>query len=41
MGIPYDLRSNVDYVFVLIENRDNNRRKIYKYYAGNSTYKIF
>ena len=41
MGIPCDLRSNVDYVFILIENRDDNRRKLHKYYGGNVTYKIF
>lgn len=34
LGIPPDLRTNVDYVFLFKENRIAERQKIYKYWAG-------
>jgi hypothetical protein len=34
LGIPPNLRSNVDYVFILRENNINNRKRIYDNYAG-------
>jgi len=34
MGIPPNLRTNIDYVFILRENIINNRRKLYDQYAG-------
>ena len=34
MGIPPQLRSNVDYVFILRENMFQNRKRIYEQYAG-------
>mgnify|MGYP003972437949 CR=1 FL=1 len=34
MGIPPQLRSNVDYVFILRENMIQNRKRIYEQYAG-------
>lgn len=34
LGIPPDLRTNVDYVFLFKENRMNERRKLYEYWAG-------
>ena len=34
LGIPPNLRTNIDYVFILRENITNNRRKLYEQYAG-------
>jgi len=34
MGIPPDLRGNIDFVFILHENNVSNRRKIWENYAG-------
>lgn len=34
MGIPPDLRTNIDYTFILRNNNANDREKIYKHYAG-------
>lgn len=34
LGIPPNLRTNIDYVFILRENFINNRKKIYEQYAG-------
>jgi hypothetical protein len=34
LGVPPDLRTNVDYVFILRENNNNNRRRIYENYAS-------
>jgi hypothetical protein len=34
MGIPPNLRTNIDYVFILRENIVSNRRKLYEQYAG-------
>ncbi len=34
LGIPPNLRSNIDYVFILRENYISNRRRIYEHYAG-------
>jgi hypothetical protein len=34
LGIPPNLRTNIDYVFILRENIMNNRRKLYEQYAG-------
>lgn len=34
LGIPPNLRTNVDYVFIMRENIYSNRKKIYDHYAG-------
>jgi len=34
LGIPPNLRTNIDYVFILRENTTSNRRRIYEHYAG-------
>lgn len=34
LGIPPNLRTNIDYVFILRETNINNRRRIYENYAG-------
>ena len=34
LGIPPNLRTNIDYVFILRENFISNRKKIYEQYAG-------
>jgi hypothetical protein len=34
LGIPPQLRSNVDYVFILRDNQIKNRERIYQQYAG-------
>lgn len=34
LGIPPNLRTNIDYVFILRENNMQNRRRIYENYAG-------
>jgi len=34
LGIPPNLRTNIDYVFILREPYINNRKKIYENYAG-------
>ena len=34
LGIPPNLRTNIDYVFILRENIVSNRRRIYEHYAG-------
>jgi len=34
MGIPPNLRTNVDYIFICKEPKVNNREKLYKNYAG-------
>lgn len=34
LGIPPDLRTNVDYVFILRDNNFGNRRRIYENYAS-------
>ena len=34
LGIPPNLRTNIDYVFVLRENYISNRKRIYEHYAG-------
>lgn len=34
MGIPPDLRANIDFVFILRENVTKNRRRIWENYAG-------
>jgi hypothetical protein len=42
VGIPPELRSNFDYIFLLAEDFINNRRKLYEYYAGMfPTFAIF
>ena len=42
LGIPPNLRTNIDYVFILRENIISNRRKIYEQYAGMfPTFEIF
>ncbi len=34
LGIPPDLRNQIDYIFLLRENKTNNRRRLYEHYAG-------
>ena len=34
LGIPPNLRTNIDYVFILRENYVSNRKKLYEHYAG-------
>ena len=34
LGVPPNLRTNVDYVFILRENYVSNRKRIYDHYAG-------
>jgi len=34
LGLPPVLRNNIDYVFILRENKISNRRRIYEHYAG-------
>ena len=34
LGIPPNLRTNIDYVFILRENIVSNRKRIYDNYAG-------
>lgn len=34
LGIPPNLRTNVDFVFILRENFVNNRKRLYDHYAG-------
>ena len=42
LGIPPNLRTNIDYVFILRENIVSNRKRIYESYAGMfPTFEIF
>jgi hypothetical protein len=42
VGIPPEMRSNFDYVFLLAEDTVNNRRRLYEHYAGMfPTFDIF
>lgn len=41
LGIPPDLRENVDYIFIFRQNKLNERRKLYEHWAGFMTYEIF
>lgn len=42
LGIPPNLRTNIDYVFILRENIQSNRRRIYESYAGMfPTFEVF
>lgn len=42
LGIPPSLRTNVDYVFILRENVQSNRRRIYENYASMfPTFELF
>ena len=34
LGIPPNLRTNIDYVFILRENYQSNRKRLYENYAG-------
>ena len=34
LGIPPNLRTNIDYVFILRENIYSNRKRLYDHYAG-------
>lgn len=34
LGVPPQLRTNIDYIFILRENIHNNRKKLYEHYAG-------
>ena len=42
LGVPPNLRTNIDYVFILRENYLTNRRRIYENYAGMfPTFEVF
>lgn len=42
LGIPPNLRTNIDYVFILRENIVQNRRRLYESYAGMfPTFEVF
>lgn len=42
VGIPPEMRSNFDYVFLLAEDTINNRKRLYEHYAGMfPTFDIF
>ena len=42
LGIPPNLRTNIDYVFILRENYVSNRKRLYEHYAGMfPTFEIF
>jgi hypothetical protein len=42
LGIPPNLRTNIDYVFILRENYASNRKRIFEQYAGMfPSYEIF
>lgn len=42
LGIPPNLRCNIDYVFILRENINSNRRRIYENYASMfPTFELF
>ena len=42
LGVPPNLRTNIDYVFILRENLQNNRKRLYEHYAGMfPTFDIF
>ena len=42
LGIPPNLRTNVDYVFILRENIIGNRKRLYEQYAGMfSSFEVF
>lgn len=34
LGIPPELRSNIDYTFILKENYIGNRKRVFEHYAG-------
>ena len=34
LGIPPNLRTNIDFIFILRENYINNRKRLYEHYAG-------
>ena len=34
LGIPPNLRTNIDFTFILRENNQSNRRRLYEHYAG-------
>ena len=34
LGIPPNLRTNIDYVFILRENYQSNRKRLYENFAG-------
>tara|TARA_B100000902_G_scaffold398871_1_gene467305 strand:- start:207 stop:1040 length:834 start_codon:yes stop_codon:yes gene_type:complete len=42
LGIPPNLRCNIDYVFILRENYISNRKRLYEHYAGMfPTFEVF
>jgi len=42
LGIPPNLRTNIDYVFILRENFVSNRKRLYEHYAGMfPTFEVF
>ena len=42
VGIPPELRSNFDYIFLLAEDTISNRKRLYEHYAGMfPTFDIF
>ena len=34
LGVPPNLRCNIDWVFILRENIHQNRKRLYEHYAG-------
>ena len=34
LGVPPNLRTNIDYIFILRENYVSNRKRLYEHYAG-------
>jgi hypothetical protein len=42
LGIPPNLRTNIDYIFILRENYVSNRKRLYEHYAGMfPTFELF
>ena len=42
LGVPPNLRTNIDFVFILRENYVSNRKRLYEHYAGMfPTFEIF
>ena len=41
LGVPPNLRTNIDYVFILRENFVSNRKRLYEHYAGMFPVMIF
>ena len=41
LGIPPDLRENVDYIFIFRQNKLNERKKLHEHWAGFMRYDVF